>query len=172
MAAHRSWSYRSVRRCRAWHGDGRPHSGLSFGAGVVGAGPAPRRTVALTGKVPGGPAALLQVVENRGTGRPVESLTGRAPPGQHGLGESKFRGLEGALWVGRVPVRGPGQRAGHRQVEPEYRVFGTRSGAGAITGPDIDERCAERVGVRRGAARVVTADRAGATGHGRRHLLS
>ena len=46
----------------------------------------------------GGPgAALLELVEDRGAGGPVESLTGRASPGQHGLGEPEYRGLFGTL---------------------------------------------------------------------------
>ena len=69
----------------------------SFAAGV-GAGPAPGRSVTRTGKLPAGPGAtLLELAENRGPGGPVESLTGRASPGQHGLGEPEYRGLFGTL---------------------------------------------------------------------------
>jgi len=65
---------------------------------VVGVGPLPGRAVALAGEMLGGPgAALLELVEDRGAGGPVESLTGRASPGQHGLGEPEYRGLFGTL---------------------------------------------------------------------------
>ena len=82
------------------------------------------------GEMRGGPcASLIGAGQESPRGRNVASLTGRAPPGERGLGEPGFRGLLGALWVVRVPGRGPGERAGHGQVEPKHRVFDVRPGS-------------------------------------------